>query len=289
MVVISERSVKRIIEDVASKVERLTGWDPQLDTLSVKLVDRDQLWEHATKPRYERLGIDTGADTPAGKKARLITKHVMSYFILGQYEMTTDTLLIIPANLGFGTNESGLATILGHELTHRCQFKCNPKFARLYPSLVKKVTGSKAFEEDPQEDESYMKYLQAYMTLVEGDATHVQDQLKKMFFQDAESKSASASEFLGLIPILYNMRDTGAVDSASRGGCGGLGQKMKQYSEGKKIVGRIYEREGREAVNQLYNLSIKQLLSRFGEDSPFENLFRSLKFKVREADGNDFG
>ncbi|HLC56834.1 MAG TPA: hypothetical protein VJJ23_06360 [Candidatus Nanoarchaeia archaeon] len=38
MVVISERSVRRIIEDVAPKVERLTGWNPHLNDLEVRII-----------------------------------------------------------------------------------------------------------------------------------------------------------------------------------------------------------------------------------------------------------
>ncbi len=255
MVVVSKKSIEKLIEDVAPKVEKLTGWDTHVDDLCVELVGRDQIWEHGIKPKYEFLGIDIEPKTQKGKSTIKMIKLITPYLLLGQYEPLTKAMLIIPDNLRFGTNESGLAITIGHELVHRCQFANNLPFAKLYSTLVKKTTGSNAFDEDPDEDKSYEKYLQAYMTLTEGDASHVEDQLKKMFYQDAENKSAHSSNFIGLMLLIASLGDKNS----------GFMQKLKQYEEGKKIVSKIYEQEGRLRVNKLYNLGTKELYNTFGE------------------------
>ena len=112
MVIISERYVQRLIEDVAPKVERLTGWDTHLDDLTVRIVRRDQVWDQGIKPKYDILGIDVEPTTEEGKKALGWLKFVMPYLMLAQYDPMTNTLMIIPDNVRFGTNESGLAIIL---------------------------------------------------------------------------------------------------------------------------------------------------------------------------------
>lgn len=254
MVVVSERLIERLIEDVAPKVERLTGWDTRLDDLSVKLVKRDQIWEHGMKPKYDFLGIDTEAKTEKGKKALEMIRVLMPYVMLGQYEPLTGTMLIVPDNVRFGTNESGLAVTLGHELVHRCQFTNNPRFAEMYPAMVKRITGSRVFDEDEHEDKGIKKYLQAYMTLTEGDASHVEAQLKKMFYQDAKNKTSHFSNFVGLVLFLHSLGN----------GEAGFIQKLKQYEQGKKIVGRVYETEGRNGVNRLYDLDARGLYQKFG-------------------------
>lgn len=176
-------------------------------------------------------------------------KLFLPYLVLGQYDPLMGRMLVIPDNLRFGTNASGLTIILGHELVHRCQFINNPRFARLYSHLVKKVTGSNAFDEDSLEDKNMKPYLQAYMTLVEGDASFVEQQLNKMFYQDAKNKTSGFSNFLGLLLALTSIGngDKGFLD------------KLKQYAKGKKIVKSIYEFNGREGVNSLYNLNELEL------------------------------
>ncbi|MBI4148265.1 hypothetical protein HY490_03155 [Candidatus Woesearchaeota archaeon] len=254
MVVVSERSIERLLIDVAPKVERLTGWKTHLDALTVKLVRRDQVWEHGIKPKYNILGIDTEAKTEKGKKDLGMIKVLMPYVLGGLYEPLTGTMLIVPDNVRFGTNESGLTVTLGHELVHRCQFTNHPRWAEMYPTLVRKITGSSAFDDDEHEDKSYMKYLQAYMTLAEGDASHVETQLKKMFYQDAKNKTAHVSNFIGLLLFLHSLGN--AED--------GFIKKLKQYEQGERIVGRVYETEGRKGVNELYNLDAGGLYQKFG-------------------------
>jgi hypothetical protein len=244
MVIVSEKSVRKMIEDVAPKVTRLTGWNPRLDDLEVRIISRDQYWEEGIMAKYPQLGIDTETKTEKGKKAVQSMKATMPYLVLGQYEPMTGRMLVIPDNLRLGTNESGLTVVLGHELVHRCQFINNPRFTRLYSTLVKKSTGNNAFDEDELEDKRVEPYLQAYMTLVEGDASFVGDQLKKMFYQDAKNKSSMLSNVLGLAILLASL---GSGDK-------GFIQKLKQYGVGKKKVKSIYEREGRPGVNALYDL-----------------------------------
>ena len=254
MVVISERSIENLLAEVAPRVERLTGWDTNLANLKVKIIKRNQLWEQGLKPKYDHLGVETEAKTDKGKNALALSKALMPYIILGLYEPLTGTMLVLPDNVRFGTNESGLAVTLGHELVHRCQFTNNHQFANMYPALVKRMVGANAFDEDGDEDKNARKYLQAYMTLVEGDAKFVEGQLNKMFYQDAKNKTAHASNFIGLVLFLSTLGDSD----------GGLVKKLKQYTKGNKIVKAIYQSEGRQGVNKLYRMNERSLYGAFG-------------------------
>lgn len=138
MVVISENLISKLIEEVAPKVERLTGWKTHLDSLKVKLVRRDQVCELGVMPKYYFLGINTIPQTEKGRAALTSIRLFASYMAVGLYEPITETILIMPDNFGCQTNESGLVCKLGHELAHRCQFVNNPKFKDLYLDLIKK-------------------------------------------------------------------------------------------------------------------------------------------------------
>jgi hypothetical protein len=249
MVIVSEKSVRRMIEDVAPKVERLTGWDLKLDDLEVRIIGRNQYYEEAMLPTYKALGIDTEAKTEKGKKAVKTMKKIMPYMILGQYTPLNERMIVLPDNLRFGTNESGLTVTLGHELVHRGQFINNPKFARLYSHLARAVTGRNAFDDDLSEDERMKPFLQSYMTLVEGDASFVEGQLKQMFYQDAKNKTSWASNFLGATLLL-----AGVVNGDSS-----FKDKLRQYNRGKEIVKKVYEARGRKLVDVMYDLNELEL------------------------------
>lgn len=249
MVVVSERSLEKIISDVAPKVEQLTGWNAHLDSLNLKIIRRSQLWEHSAKVKYDLLGIDAEAKTEKGKKALQATKLIMPYLILAEYEPLSGTMLVVPDNLRFGTNESGISLTIGHELTHRCQFTNNPQFGKMYVSMVRRMFGANAYDDDPSEDKGTAKYLQSYMTLVEGDASFVQSQLKGMYYQDAKNKTSGVSNLIGLVLLLASLGDNNS----------GFIQKLRQYSKGKNIVRRVYEAGGREKVNAIYSLNERML------------------------------
>lgn len=268
MVVISEKSIERMMEEVAPKVKRLTTWDPHLEDLKVRIIRRDQYFESVFRQTYDHLGIDMEAKTAQGKKSVIAAKMILPYIILAQYEAFSGTMYILPDNLRFGTNESGVSTLLGHELVHRCQFANNPNIKEMYASLVRRVTGTNVFDEDKAEDKNAKKYLQSFMTLIEGDASFVQDQLKKMFYQDANNKTSRISSLVALALL---------VSSIGNGENSFL-QKMKQYSRGKKIVERLYHSNfpnnnffidnltlptGRTRVNALYQSDEKELYELF--------------------------
>ena len=249
MVVISERSVEQMIEEVAPRVTYLTGWDPHLDTLNVKLIERKQHWEYVTKAMYEALGIDAEPKTEKGKSALSATRFLTPLLLIAQYEPVTGTMIVIPDNIRLGTNESGLVKTLGHELVHRCQFINNPHFASMYGDFIKRKEGTIAFDIDGHEEKGVMKYLESYMTLVEGDASFVEEQLKKMFYQDAQNKTSWLCNFLGI----------GLLVTGGLNGKNPLMRKAKQYVDGKKKVKREYLKGGRESVNGLYEMDEEEL------------------------------
>lgn len=82
MVIVSEKSIRRIVEDVAPRVQKLTGWDLQMDSLEVRIISRSQYWEQGITPAYSGLGIEIEAKTEKGKKAVQMGKFFMSYLIL---------------------------------------------------------------------------------------------------------------------------------------------------------------------------------------------------------------
>lgn len=253
MVIVSEKSIHRMLKDVAPRVERLTGWDLQMNDLTVKIIPRDFFFEQGIKPTYEGLGIDIKAKSEEGKQSVKFMRSIMPYIIMGLYEPMTGSLLICPENYALGTNESGLATLVGHELTHRGQF-LQPRYKEMYLDLVRRSTGINAFDEDKYEEEGASDLINALMTLAEGDATFVQDQLKSMFYQDAENRYSGMVSLIGTAVGIISLLDDE----------GGLMKKMKQYSKGKEIVSALYKAGGREAVNRQYALSETGMMGRFG-------------------------
>jgi len=251
MVVISERSVEKLVRDVVPKVAMLTNWSYDLGELKIRIINRSQLWEHGFKPKYDYLGISTETKTDSGKQTLSMYKNIFSFFTAALYEPSCDTLFVVANNARFDTNESGLTVLLGHELVHRGQFTQNPQFTKQYFSLVKKQYGSLAFEEDEHEDKSFGKYLQSLMTIVEGDASFVESQLKKMYYQDASYKCAGIALWVSSAVLLASLANG---DSKS-----GLLGKLSQYTAGEKIIKRVYEDSGRKLVNCIYKKDFQRI------------------------------
>lgn len=243
MVIISEKSVEKIVSDVAPKVERLTGWSCHLESLILKLVNRNQVFEHAIEPTYMALGIDTKPRSLRERLSLQLLKYAVSIFPLGIYEPATGTIIIVPDNFSPKTNESGLATAIGHELVHRCQSLNNPEFAENFFKTMKKMIGPGLFSDD-EPDARFVEYMRAYMTLEEGDASFVQEQLEKIYYQNAYASTHASNRFFGGIASLF---------------VGELKQKLRQYTVGKSFVQRIAKKSGRTGVNALYSLHPQKL------------------------------
>ncbi len=251
MVIISEKSVERMLNDVAPKVEKLTGWDPVLSSLNVKIVPRKKYVKYCIDPLFNGMGIDTVPKTKDGKTGLFIVKNILPFIVMGQYEPITQTLIVMGDNFVYSANESGLTAILGHELVHRCQYINNPEFADVYCSLSRRMHGKNAYDIDGDEDPRAKKYVQSLMTLLEGDASFVQEQLKKIYYQNAENKTSGLTKLFGVLFAFVCI-------------AGGSMDKFKQYSKGKNIVENYYKRKGRQAVNDLYNLDENGLHGVFG-------------------------
>ncbi len=243
MVIISEKSVEKIIIDVTPKVEKLTGWSCHLESLVLKLVNHSQVFEQAIEPTYASIGIDTKPRTRGERISYHLLKYVVSAFPLGIYEPATGTIIIVPDNFAAKTNESGLATVIGHELMHRCQYINNPGFAENFFKLMKKMIGSRLFSND-KPDANFGGYIRAYMTLEEGDASFVQEQLEKTYYQNAQASTHQTNMILGGIASLFVME---------------LRKKLCQYTVGKAFVEKIAKKSGREGINKLYSLHPKKL------------------------------
>lgn len=116
------------------------------------------------------------------------------------------------------------------------------------------MDGSNAFDENEFGDKSYKSYIQAYMTLLEGDASFVESQLKKTFYADEKTSAEGLSGLLGLGLLIAGMGNKEV----------GVLRKLRQYTRGKKIVEDMYRRGGRSRVNKLYDEDEEELLLSFG-------------------------
>ena len=249
MLPIDNRLINNSIRSVAPKVHHLTQMDPHIESLRITPIKRRDYFAEVILPKFEGLDMETSAYTENGKRSVQFMKNILPFMVIAEYDPINHKMFIIPDNLGWGTNETGLTTILGHELVHRCQFLDNPHFLDTYKFLVKKVFGSNAFDIDADEDKSYSDFIQPFMTLVEGDATFVQEQLKNEFYQGAKYNTSGLVNILGvaigLSSLVTNKR--------------GLMKIVMQYQKGKEIISCIYNESGRGAINRLYQLDYKQI------------------------------
>lgn len=278
--IISERSIEGIVLDVAPKVQRLTGWDCGLETLDVRLIRKDQLWSCVMKPALERKRFDYKPRNVLEKLALQAFKAMSSRFPLGLYEPDVCRLYIIPENLN-ELSKSGVSVIVGHELVHRCQHVGNPAFFDTITELSReliaeinkykaerdKVYGTKicemirnillkrpkSFSDSVLKESTAIlegeagKKIQSLMTLVEGDASFVQHQLNRMFYQNAERLRPSTNAIL----LRFSSEFSPVIQL-----------KLEQYTLGSGFVKEVYKAEGRESVNRLYKLDTESLDTR---------------------------
>lgn len=237
--IVSEKSIEEILLEIVPKVGWLTEWDCSLKDLTIKIVKPGQVFEQAFLPKYKALNVDITPKTLQERFSFWAVKYFFPHIILGVYEPATDSIIVIPDNLSSSTNESGLATVLGHEMTHRFQFFNNPKFMRTYNNLIKRTASLHNKEQDNSED-----MLQYCMTLIEGDASFVENQLRKMHYQNAAITPGPFSLSLGLMGGLC-FKD--------------FRKKAAQYIKGQIMVKREYKARGRKGVNALYNLNLKKI------------------------------
>lgn len=248
MITIDSKSIDAMIKDVAPRVHHLTQMDPHIESLRVSAIRRRDYFAEVVLPKFEGMGIDSIPHTELGQLGFKIMKYVTPFSIMAEYDPINHKMFILYENFGWGTNKNGLTTVLGHELVHRCQFLDNPHFLDTYKFLLKKVLGSNVFDLDEDEDKTYMPFIQPFMTLVEGDATFVQGQLKE-WYPGAKYKSTQFMNFL----------DTVVKLSKGSNGKRDLSKKLMQYQRGRRIIRDIYKESGRGAINQLYALDYKQI------------------------------
>src|SRR3989344_2710734 len=141
---VSEKFIEKLIQEVAPRVEELTGWDCYLADLNVDLVSsNEQFWERNSKRFSDILGISSKPETPAGKKKLQEDKdHFQG--VAATYEWLSGTITLSPYFfiLYSYRGVDAMAVALGHELTHRCQYENNPDFYEKEIDLFKKVHGT---------------------------------------------------------------------------------------------------------------------------------------------------
>ncbi len=236
--IVSEASIEKILYDVAPKVEWLTEWNCSLKNLTIKIIKPNQVFAQVIMPKYKELNIDITSKTLQDKFSSWINTYLVSRIVIGVYEPATKSIVVVPNNLSASTNESGFATALGHEMVHRCQFLYNPKFVKEYNKLIKKTA-------DPHVNNDNAKdTIQLYMTLIEGEASFVENQLRQMYYQNATIAPRLSSLFLGL---------TGALCFKD------FRKKAAQYIRGRIMVGKEYKVRGRKGVSALYSLNPKKI------------------------------
>jgi len=249
------KSIEKLVEEAGIKIKQLTCWDPHLDSLKLKVIKREELFKEKSK-EYEYAGISTKPHTLKGKFMAQLEKSFYPSIMAAQYLPFNETILVIPQNFAY-SNESGLATILGHEIVHRCQAVNNPKFIETYEYIFKEFIGGSAFDKNNSKiAKKIKKYTQTFMMLVEGDASFVEGQMKKIFYTDAKIIQSQESILIGLLYLLFSL-GMGDISIIKKG---------MQYGKGREIVGNIYEKEGRKGVNDLYNLTLGELYDKFNKN-----------------------
>lgn len=285
MVVISERSIETLLDELIPKIEWLTQWNSHLDGLEIKIIKNSQLWKYAMKPQFDAMEFDAKPKGFIEEIAMDVMKTLIPYLPLGVYEPNSNSLILLAENMS-DISKSAFSIVVGHELVHRCQHANNPLFfenlknfnkelgielykiqeklnkkygltiresfrhSYLYNAL-KKIHLAGDIPEDPVFEE-YQKLmnnlivgkLQSFMTLTEGDAYFVQNQLKRMFYQDAESLRSPVRSF-----VLDILAEYIPVIKA----------KLEQYPVGEAFIKQTYTTYRRKAVNQLYQLDKKNL------------------------------
>jgi len=200
-------------QTLAPQIKALTGIEPDLGSLDVRLIKREEYWEQAVEPGMRFLGIDT---IPRSEKARgtiAMLNRIQSKEICGMYEPRLKQYFFVPENLT-DINEDGLAVVIGHELTHGTQFLATPEFCSVLQEMTKLTIGDYYFERDQAEVPGATACLEEMMTLIEGYAVFYQDALHQLYYMNAEFKpnnefsiSSPALDYNGLIERIPGFKE----------------------------------------------------------------------------------
>jgi hypothetical protein len=169
---------------LAPQISGLTGLEPSLDSLDVRLIERGQFWEQAVEPGMKYLGIDT---VPRDERARgviAVLNRIQSKAIGGLYEPRLRQYFFFPENLK-DANDDGLAVMIGHEFSHGTQFSATPEFYSVLQDLTKMALGSYYFDQRTGGVPEAIPLLNEMMTLIEGYATFYQNALNQLYYPEA--------------------------------------------------------------------------------------------------------
>lgn len=231
--------LETVIQEVAPRVEALTEWNVPLENLKIKVVRRHDYGTYGIRSFYSSLGIDPNKEISRHEIHDFLT----SYILLGQYDPSSETIIVIQDNLKT-IDPDGLSLIVGHELTHHAQFVNNASFTSAYLSLLKtsllidmeNETHPPKKDSTPQVD-SFTLYAGYYHIFLEGDATFVERQLQRLYYpKGIRTKPPFLLRGLALLFRFLN-RNKNLVD---------LDALTADY------IAAIHKTEGRRGVNSLY-------------------------------------
>lgn len=161
------------LQEVAPKVERLTGWRGLLEDLEIAVTNN---YRKSVFRLVGELGVATSFwDRTA---LRLLFKMFMA-----QYEPLSQVLVVHQRPCA-RCNLDGLKVILGHELVHVGQFKHSPTIVRQYREslqwLRRTMEDTKLTFREMVENLDYSLH-QDFMSQIEGYATYIQRYLERYY------------------------------------------------------------------------------------------------------------
>jgi coenzyme F420 biosynthesis associated uncharacterized protein len=192
--------------------------------------------------------------------------------VLAQYDPFRDQLLVVYPNLGDFSNTDGLRWLLLHEVTHVAQFRAAPWIAEriqstgrellemqrsgwtkdaarrlreAIPDIVRwlkdsvegKPTPSPLFDLLPDEQREAVRRLNAYVTLLEGHATHITELAGKRVLDDYDAMIRRVNERKKRPPIIRLLEAIGGIE-----------MKRRQYVVGNEFCKKIWELGGADAL-----------------------------------------
>jgi hypothetical protein len=165
-------------------VERTTGWDLQVSTLSSRVLPKDSAYEEIILRRIGGPNLQIWQEMMPDVLERLM-EFLVEQNVLAAYMPVDEEILVVRENVD-ESNLDGLRLILAHELVHRGQHVAHGHlFTRLEDILHQILAAFQRDHVDLQDTLRLLDQVQPIMTLLESHAHFIQDLLKQTTYPNA--------------------------------------------------------------------------------------------------------
>jgi len=209
--------ISQLITEIAPLVEKETGWNLKIESLTWRIIPRDQAFEELIMASMDDLGKTLPTDR--GWAERMLEQMVEAN-VLAAYDPNRELLLVVEENVD-DSNLNGLRGILAHELTHRAQHMQHGVMFERVDNLAKRILAN-TWQSDADAGEVSRLYeqIQPVMTTLESHAAFVQGRLTNLHFPGAQIES-----HFNLASIIFRLF---------------AGAKTSQYTQGLPAVTDAY-------------------------------------------------